>query len=110
MFLKNLFPVHVGFVPDGNRRWARKNGCMPWEGHRMGAVVCEKIAQDVFDGDSLPLLLGTFSRQSDGTRAGGGPTTESNNCGRSRPDVQIFLGKGIRSAYSNSGRMAPCFC
>ena len=28
---------HLALVPDGNRRWATKNGLKPWEGHEAGA-------------------------------------------------------------------------
>lgn len=30
-------PKHVAFIPDGNRRWAKKNRVLPEEGHRLGA-------------------------------------------------------------------------
>lgn len=30
-------PQHVAFIPDGNRRWAKKNYILPEEGHRLGA-------------------------------------------------------------------------
>jgi undecaprenyl diphosphate synthase len=29
--------IHLGIVPDGNRRWARNKGLDVWEGHRAGA-------------------------------------------------------------------------
>jgi len=25
--------IHVGIILDGNRRWAKKNGWKPWQGH-----------------------------------------------------------------------------
>ncbi len=28
--------IHIGLIPDGNRRYATKNGKMPWEGHLNG--------------------------------------------------------------------------
>ncbi len=34
--LKGRVPVHVGIIPDGNRRWARMRGLQEWLGHREG--------------------------------------------------------------------------
>lgn len=36
-------PYHVAIIPDGNRRWARKRGLAPWEGHEEGAKNFEKL-------------------------------------------------------------------
>jgi tritrans,polycis-undecaprenyl-diphosphate synthase [geranylgeranyl-diphosphate specific] len=30
-------PLHVAIIPDGNRRWARKDEKNSWDGHRIGA-------------------------------------------------------------------------
>lgn len=30
------YPKHIGIILDGNRRWARAHGKMPWEGHKAG--------------------------------------------------------------------------
>jgi len=35
-------PIHLGLIPDGNRRWAREHGVEPWEGHKRGAQVMEE--------------------------------------------------------------------
>jgi tritrans,polycis-undecaprenyl-diphosphate synthase [geranylgeranyl-diphosphate specific] len=35
-------PIHLGLIPDGNRRWAREHGLEPSEGHRRGAQVMEE--------------------------------------------------------------------
>ncbi len=32
-------PKHVAIIPDGNRRWARKNKILPEKGHKIGAKV-----------------------------------------------------------------------
>lgn len=45
---KNI-PEHVVVIPDGNRRWARQRGLMPWLGHRAGAKTSEKVAQAALD-------------------------------------------------------------
>lgn len=29
-------PKHIGIILDGNRRWAKEKGKMPWDGHRAG--------------------------------------------------------------------------
>lgn len=35
--------LHIGLIPDGNRRWAIKRGLKPWEGHWEGAKKIEKF-------------------------------------------------------------------
>lgn len=35
-------PIHLGLIPDGNRRWARAHGLEPWQGHEKGAKVMEE--------------------------------------------------------------------
>jgi undecaprenyl diphosphate synthase len=42
--IKNI-PTHVAIIPDGNRRWAKKKGFQPWEGHEEGAKNLEKVLQ-----------------------------------------------------------------
>lgn len=37
-------PEHIGFIMDGNRRWARKRGLPILQGHTKGANTFEKIA------------------------------------------------------------------
>jgi len=34
-------PEHIGIILDGNRRWARRRGLSPWEGHEEGAKKVE---------------------------------------------------------------------
>jgi len=40
---KNSLPKHVVIIPDGNRRWAKKRGMEPWEGHIFGAKNTEEL-------------------------------------------------------------------
>lgn len=39
---KNI-PNHIAIIPDGNRRWAKKRGLEPWDGHEEGAKNTEKL-------------------------------------------------------------------
>lgn len=38
-----VVPVHIGFILDGNRRWAHERGLQPIEGHAEG----EKVLHDI---------------------------------------------------------------
>ena len=38
-----MWPIHLGLIPDGNRRWAREHDLPPHEGHRKGAPVMENF-------------------------------------------------------------------
>jgi len=38
-----MWSIHLGLIPDGNRRWAREHGLPPLEGHRRGAQVMENF-------------------------------------------------------------------
>ncbi len=42
-------PRHIGFILDGNRRWATAQGLPTLEGHRRGAEVFREISLAAFD-------------------------------------------------------------
>lgn len=42
---KNKLPLHIGFIMDGNGRWAQKRGLPRNMGHREGADTFKNIAQ-----------------------------------------------------------------
>ena len=42
-------PIHVGFIVDGNRRWAEERGLAPFEGHRVGSDVVVEIMTAAID-------------------------------------------------------------
>ncbi|MBC7073991.1 di-trans,poly-cis-decaprenylcistransferase [Candidatus Parcubacteria bacterium] len=41
--------THLALIPDGNRRWAKKRGFLPWQGHVKGAKNLEKILKKVWE-------------------------------------------------------------
>lgn len=45
----NFKNFHVAVIPDGNRRWARKKGFPPWEGHRFAMDRIEEISIKAFE-------------------------------------------------------------
>jgi len=44
-----VVPKHVGFIVDGNRRWAKKHGLPAYEGHMAGYNVIQDVAKAAFD-------------------------------------------------------------
>lgn len=41
-------PKHIAIIPDGNRRWARQRGLMPWLGHKAGFARFQEVAEKAF--------------------------------------------------------------
>src|SRR6056297_2447075 len=52
---------HLACIMDGNRRWARKQGWMPWEGHREGVKAAERAIDFCLEKEISYLTLYTFS-------------------------------------------------
>lgn len=44
-----VIPTHLGFIVDGNRRWARDNGLPTLEGHRRGYELLKDLAMAAID-------------------------------------------------------------
>jgi len=44
-----LIPTHVGFIIDGNRRWAREHGLPQYEGHLGGYNALKDVLYETFD-------------------------------------------------------------
>ena len=36
-------PYHIALVVDGNRRYAKKHGLKPWQGHEFGVKIIENL-------------------------------------------------------------------
>jgi undecaprenyl diphosphate synthase len=46
---KDILPVHLGLILDGNRRWAKANGLPQMEGHRRGYENLQNIALEAIN-------------------------------------------------------------
>ncbi len=42
-------PTHIGYIVDGNRRWAKKHGIPTYEGHLAGYNALQEVATATFD-------------------------------------------------------------
>ena len=56
-------PEHVAIILDGNRRWAKKRGMLPQEGHYHGFTNLENLVDYVFDKGVKILSVYAFSTE-----------------------------------------------
>ena len=56
-------PNHVAIILDGNRRWAKKRGMKPQEGHYRGFTNLENLADYVFSKGVKVLSVYAFSTE-----------------------------------------------
>jgi len=48
--MTDRIPRHIGYIVDGNRRWAKAHGLPTYEGHLAGYNAIQEIAKASFDG------------------------------------------------------------
>ncbi len=63
ILLKNNIPKHVGIIMDGNRRWAKNNGLVAYNGHDFGAKKIEHIVNIAIEVGIEMLTLYAFSTE-----------------------------------------------
>ena len=78
-------PKHIGFIVDGNRRYARKLALQPWNGHEAGMEQVKKVLKWCKELGVVEATLYLFSMQ---------------NFKRSKPEVD-FLMKLFLKAYKD---------
>jgi undecaprenyl diphosphate synthase len=54
-------PRHIGFIMDGNRRWATERGLAAFRGHEAGVDALERVADACFDAGVQYMTAYTFS-------------------------------------------------
>lgn len=70
-------PNHVGYIVDGNRRWAKKHGLPSYEGHLAGYNAIQDVARATFDKGVKYMSAYIFSTE---------------NWKRSEKEVQALMG------------------
>jgi undecaprenyl diphosphate synthase len=58
-----VIPRHVGFIIDGNRRWAKKHGLPAYEGHLAGYNALKDVVIDIAEAGVKYVSLYTFSTE-----------------------------------------------
>ncbi len=56
-------PQHIGFIVDGNRRWAKKHGLPTYEGHLAGYAALKEVALAVLDAGVKYMSIYSFSTE-----------------------------------------------
>lgn len=59
----NNIPTHIGFIVDGNRRWAREHGLPSYEGHLAGYEALKDVVIATADAGVKYISLYTFSTE-----------------------------------------------
>ena len=49
-------PLHIALIPDGNRRWAKEQGLLPWKGHEQSAKNFRSIVEWCAKSDRVSVL------------------------------------------------------
>jgi undecaprenyl diphosphate synthase len=58
-----IVPNHIGFILDGNRRWAKKHGLPTYEGHLAGYNTLQEVAKAVFNSGVKFMSVYAFSTE-----------------------------------------------
>ncbi len=56
-------PAHIGYILDGNRRWARKHGLPTYEGHLAGYNALKEVIEATAEAGVQYISFYTFSTQ-----------------------------------------------
>ena len=48
--------LHLAIIPDGNRRWAKRQALKPWQGHEKGAQTFKTMLEWAYDNPDISVL------------------------------------------------------
>jgi undecaprenyl diphosphate synthase len=81
-----IIPRHIGYIVDGNRRWAKKHGLPSYEGHLAGYNTLQEIIAATFNNGVKYVSAYVFSTE---------------NWKRSKKEVNKFMSLALRSLTSD---------
>ncbi|HET8670820.1 MAG TPA: undecaprenyl diphosphate synthase family protein, partial [Candidatus Saccharimonadales bacterium] len=58
-----IIPSHLGFILDGNRRWARKHSLPEYDGHLAGYNALREVLDGCFDNGVQYVSIYAFSAE-----------------------------------------------
>ncbi len=58
-----MLPIHVGIIPDGNRRWAKDQGLTSVEGHQAGVAALKRVCYAGLDQGIKTITYFAFSSE-----------------------------------------------
>lgn len=60
---ETTIPAHLGFILDGNRRWAKERGLSEYDGHRAGYKALKKVIEAAFEEGVQYVSIYAFSNE-----------------------------------------------
>lgn len=79
-------PKHIGYIVDGNRRWARQHGLPTYEGHLAGYNAVQEVVRASFEAGAEYVSAYVFSTE---------------NWKRSQDEVNRLMGLALRIAKND---------
>jgi len=61
--MPDTIPQHIGYIVDGNRRWAKKHGLPTYEGHLAGYNAAHEIVEATFNSGVKFVSMYSFSTE-----------------------------------------------
>jgi len=83
---KSMTPKHIGYIVDGNRRWAKQHGLPAYEGHLAGYSAVQEVVRATFEAGVEYVSAYVFSTE---------------NWKRSQDEVNKLMGLALRIAKSD---------
>src|SRR5690606_11550756 len=90
MMTDSTVPQHIGYIVDGNRRWARQHGLPAYEGHMAGYSALQDVTQATFEAGVKYISVYVFSTE---------------NWKRSKDEVNRLMGLALRIAKTDVNQL-----